>query len=239
MGRISNRYKKILNNAMKAIVRNDIPEIEHLLLSISTVKGNINHMKLRTEIQQVIDRNVNEDIQDIDIVKFIDSVSTILRKNNIKLDNNITLLIRGICVIEGTLESLTPNINLLLVLKNKIKEDSIKEMFSEEMITNAGKHLVTSANSLSQLPGELLSLVRDVNRGETKIDIEMANSDKQVDKLEKMLHQLVIGFLDAAVLLGASMVNNEILRWIYLGAAGIFSGWLFTQMIIDHFHKGY
>ena len=239
MGRISNRYKKLLNSAMKAIVRNDIPEIEHLLLSISTVKGNINHMKLRTEIQQVLDRNVNEDIQNIDIVKFIDSVSTILRKNNIKLDNNITLLIRGICVIEGTLESLTPNINLLAVLSNKIKEDSIKEMFSEEMLVNTGKHLVTGANSLSQLPSELLNLVRDVNRGETKIDIEMANSDKQVDKLEKMLHQLVIGFLDAAVLLGASMVNNEILRWIYLGAAGIFSGWLFTQMIIDHFHKGY
>ena len=239
MGRISNRYKKLLNSAMKAIVRNDIPEIEHLLLSISTVKGNINHMKLRSEIQQVLDRNVNEDIQNIDIVKFIDSVSTILRKNNIKLDNNITLLIRGICVMEGTLESLAPNINLLTVLSNKIKENSIKEIFSEEMIVNAGKHIVTGANSLSQLPSELLNLVRDVNRGETKIDIEMANSDKQVDKLEKMLHQLVIGFLDAAVLLGASMVNNEILRWIYIGAAGIFSVWLFTQMIIDHFHKGY
>ena len=118
MGRISNRYKQLLNKAMKAIVRNDIPELEHLLLSISTVKGNINHMKLRTEIQQVIDRNVNEDIQEIDIVKFIDSVSTILRKNNIKLDNNITLLIRGICVMEGTLESLTPNINLLIVLNS-------------------------------------------------------------------------------------------------------------------------
>ena len=239
MGRISNRYKQLLNKAMKAIVRNDIPELEHLLLSISTVKGNINHMKLRTEIQQVIDRNVNEDIQDIDIVKFIDSVSTILRKNNIKLDNNITLLIRGICVMEGTLESLTPNINLLIVLKNKIKENSLKEIFSEEMAMNVGKHIATGANSLSQLPGELLSLVRDVNRGETKIDIEVANSDKQVDKLEKMLHQLIVGGIDAALLLGGSMVENPILKAIYLGAAGFLSLWLLTQMIIDHFHKGY
>ena len=141
--------------------------------------------------------------------------------------------------MEGTLESLTPNINLLIVLKNKIKEDSLKEIFSEDMAMNVGKHIVTGANSLSQLPGELLSLVRDVNRGETKIDIEVANSDKQVDKLEKMLHQLIIGGIDAALLLGGSMVQNPILKVLYLGTAGVLSLWLLTQMIIDHFHKGY
>lgn len=239
MGRLSNRSKKMLNSAMKAIVRNDIVELEHILLSVSTVKKPINHMQLRTDIKQVLDRNVNEDIQNIDIVKFSNSVNTILRKYTIRLDNNITLLIRGICVIEGTLESVSPDINLSIVLNNKLKESTIKEVLSEEMLINTGRRFVTGANSLSELPSELLSLVRDVNRGETKIDIEMANSEKQVDKLEKMLHQLVIGGLDAAVLLGASMVNNEILRWIYLASAGVFSGWLFTQMIKDHFHKGY
>lgn len=67
----------------------------------------------------------------------------------------------------------------------------------------------------------------------------MANSDKQVNKLEKMLHQLVIGLLDAAVLLGASIVNNQLLRWVYIVLAIIFTVWLFFQMLKDHFHNGY
>ena len=99
--------------------------------------------------------------------------------------------------------------------------------------------MVGGVNSFSELPTELLNFVKDINRGETKFDIEMANSEKQVDKLEKMLHQIVIGLLDAAVLLGASMVNNHILRWIYLVFAFIFTAWLFIQMAKDHFHKGY
>ena len=239
MGRINSRSKKMLNNAMKAIVRNDIVELEHVLLGVSTVKGPINHMSLRNDIKQVLDRNVSEDIQNIDIVKFFNSVNSILRKYNIRLDNNITLLIRGICVMEGTLESLAPDINLSVVLKNKLKENTIRDMFSEEMLIETGRRFITSTNSLSELPSELLSLVRDVNRGETKIDIEMANSEKQVDKLEKMLHQLIVGGLDAAVLLGACMVNNDIIRWIYIGLSIVFSSWLFTEMIKDHFHKGY
>lgn len=239
MGRISSRNKKLLNEAMKAIVKNDIAEIEHLLLSISTVTDSINHSKLRAEIQSVLDKNASEDIQNIDITEFVNSVSTILIKNNIRLDKNITLLIRGICVIEGTLESIAPDINLIMVFNNKIKENSFNEVFSKDMLINTGRNIIAGANSLSNLPNELLSLVRDVNRGETKFDVEMANSDKQVDKIEKMLHQLVIGFLDAAVILGASMVNNKILRWIYIGFAILFSVWLFTQMLKDHFHKGY
>ncbi len=239
MGRISSRNKILLKNAMKAIVQNNVSELEHILLSISTTKEPINHIKLRTGIQKILDKNANEDIKNINIIEFINSVNSLLKENNILLDKNITLLVRGICVIEGTLEAINPNINLLMVFNNKIKEDSLNEVFSKEILMNIGKNLVTGANSLSMLPNELLNFVKDINRGETKIDIEMANSQKQVDKLEKMLHQLVIGLLDAAILLGASMVNNQILRYIYLVLAVIFTIWLFIQMAKDHFHKGY
>ena len=239
MGRINARSKQKLNSAMKAIIKNDIVELEHILLSISTTTKSINHTKLRAEIQNILEKNVNEDIQNINVIEFTNSVSAILRKNNLKLDKNITLLMRGICVIEGTLEEITPNINLSVVLNNKIKENSFNEIFSKDMLVNAGRNFVMGANSFSELPSELLNFIKDVNRGETKFDIEMANSDKQVNKLEKMLHQLVIGVLDAAVLLGASIVNNNALRWVYLAFATVFTVWLFIGMVKDHFHNGY
>ena len=239
MGRISSRNRKILNDAVKAIVRNNTGELEHLLLSISTTKGQINHAKLRSEIKMLLDKNAGEDIKNIDIKQFLNSVSTLLRKNNIILDKNITLLMRGICVIEGTLQDLAPNINLITVLTNRIKEKSIKDVFSKEAMLNTGRNVLNGAEAISVLPNELLNLVRDLNSGDTKIDIEMANSAKQIHKLEKMLHQLIIGFLDAAVLLGASMIKNDVLRWIYLGFAIVFSMWLFIEMIKDHFRKGY
>lgn len=239
MGRLSSRTKELLKKAMKAIVRNDISDIEHILLSMSTITEPVNHVKLRSDIQRILDKNANEDIKNIDIIEFMNSINMMLKENHIKLDKNITLLIRGICVIEGTLEVISPDINLLMVFNNTIKQNTLREVFSEETLINTGKNFINGANSLGMLPNELLNFIRDVNRGETKIDIEMANSDKQVDKLEKMLHQLVIGGLDAAVLLGATMVDNKILRYIYLTFATIFTIWLFIQMAKDHFHKGY
>lgn len=239
MGRMSSRNKNLLKSAMKDIVENDIADLEHILLSISTTEGPINHIKLRSDIQKILDKNLNEDIENINIIEFTISVSKVLKENNIKLDKNITLLMRGICVIEGTLEVVSPNINLLTVLENRIEENTFNEIFSKEMLINTGRNLVTGVNSIGKLPNELLNFVRDINRGETKIDIEMANSDKQVNKLEKMLHQVVIGVLDAAILLGACIVDNEVLRYIYIVLGAIFTVWLFIQMAKDHFHNGY
>lgn len=239
MGRLNSRNKTLLKNAMNAIVNNDVTELEHILIDISTTTGSINHTKLRNEIQILLDKNVNEDIENINIIEFMSSVSKVLRDNNIKLDKNITLLMRGICVIEGTLESISPNINLIMVFENKLKENTFNEAFSKGRLMTTGRNIISGVNSLGELPTELLSFVKDVNRGETKFDIEMANSDKQVDKLEKMLHQLVIGLLDAAILLGACIVDNKILRYIYIALGSIFTVWLFIQMAKDHFHSGY
>lgn len=239
MGRISNHSKELLNEAVKAFIKNDIVEIEHILLSLSSTKEAVNHTKLRADIQNVMDKYANEDIQNIDIASFINSVSNVLKNHKIRLDKNITMLMRGICVIEGTLESIAPDINLIMVLENKIKENRIRDLFSKEAIINTGRNIVSGVSSTAELPTQLLTFLKDVNRGETKFDIEVANSDKQVDKLEKMLHQLVIGLLDAAVLLGASMVNNPVLRWLYVALSVVFTIWLFIQMAKDHFHKGY
>lgn len=238
MGRISARNKNLLNRAMKAIVSNDVGELSRILLAISTSEG-VDYSNLKNGIQKMLDKYADIDIENINIIDFTTNLSKLLRENNIRLDRNMTLLMRGICVIEGTLESISPNINLIMVFENKMKENDINGVFSKEMLLNTSRNIITGVNSLGEFPNELLTFVKDINRGETKFDIEMANSDKQVDKLEKMLHQMIIGLLDAAVLLGLGTVQVKALRIIYSLLAIVFTTWLFTQMAKDHFHKGY
>ena len=205
---------------------------------MSTTYGEVDHIKLRSDIESILQKSASTDIKDIDTVEFINSMFVMLKENNIKLNKNITMLVRGICVIEGTLESISPDLSLFTVLKNKVKEDSFYEFFSKEAIIKSGRDIISAGSALPKIPNELLNLIKDINKGETKFGIEMTNSDKQVDKVEKMLHQVVVGILDAALLLGASLVNSITLRNIYIILAVILTIWLIIQMIIDNIHKG-
>ena len=53
-----------------------------------------------------------------------------------------------------------------------------------------------------------------------------------------MLHQIVIGVLDAALILGASIVKSILLRNLYIACAFVMSVWLFIKMYFDHRDKG-
>ena len=238
MGRLSGRNRTLLKDCMKAIVKNDVYEVERVLLNMSTSYGEINHTKLRADIQVIIDKSADLNLKDIDILDFINSMFTMLKENNIKLNRNITMLVRGIGVIEGTLGLIAPDISLFMVLTNKIKEESLSEILSKDAIIKTSRNIINAGNTLPKIPNDLLNLISDINKGETKFDIEMSNSGKQIDKLEVMLHQLVIGILDAALLLGASMVTSVTLRNIYIIIAVILTIWLVFRMIIDRIHKG-
>ncbi len=239
MGRLSSKNKELLKKCMKAIIREDSYEIERILLEMCDYNNTqINNTKLIKGIERILSKYLTENIKDINTLSFLNDVFSMLKDNKLKLNKGITMLIRGIVIIEGTLETLTPDLNLFIVLYGRVKNDTIKEMLSKEsMLKNAG-NIINAATVLPKIPNEMYNLLATVNRGESKIGIEMTNSDKQIDKLENMLHQVIIGILDAAVILGATMVNNTVLRNIYIVLAIFLTIWLIIKMFIDYVHKG-
>lgn len=238
MGRISVRERELLNDCIKAIVKNDIYEVERILLLLSTTVSDVNHVKLRKDIEMILSKNASLEIKNTNTLEFINDMFSMLRDNNIRLDKDITMLIRGIGTIEGVLEDVSPNISLLKVLSSKVKEDSFNDVISKRNFVNFGKNILNTSNSLLKLPDESLKLINSINRGEVNFKIELNDSDHKIDKLETMLHQIVVGVLDAALLLGASIVDSIMLRNIYLGFAFVLSVWLLIRMYIDHINKG-
>lgn len=238
MGRISTREREILNDCISAIVKNDIYEVEKNLLLLSTTTGEVNHIKLRKNIEMILSKNASLELKDTNTLDFINNMFTMLRDNNIKLDKDITMLIRGIATIEGVLETLSPNISLIDVLSKKVKEDGIPNILSKKNIINTGRNIINTSNSLLKLPDESLKLINSINRGEVNFKIELNDSDHKIDKLETLVHQVVIGVIDASLLLGSSIVEDTFLRNIYLFIAFILSVFLLIRMYIDHINKG-
>ena len=117
----------------------------------------------------------------------------------------------------------------------------IEKIKSGEYLKTAIKQTVATTENMAKIPEEILKITRNINNGEVKAKVELHNSNKQVDKIETMLHQLIIGLLDVAFVIGASLMardSNESLRNIYLFIALVLSIWLFIKMYIDHKTKG-
>ena len=160
-----------------------------------------------------------------------------LQKNHLQLHSSITMLIRGICVIEATLEILNPNLNLVEVIMNYVLKEEM--VFDSSRIADGAKKIVKSTKSMIQLPSEIHQFLQSFNRGEGKVKLEMSASSRQVDKLENLLHEFIIGLLDASLILAYSLERDLLIRRVLFYFIVILSIWLFIKMLIDYIHKGY
>lgn len=245
MGRVNSRNKEILKRCIFAIFNNDIKEVERNLLILGDTKKEINHTKLCRDLELILDKNKTMGIKDINITKFANELLNLLSSNGITLPKDITMLVRGIVVLEGTLEIVSPNINLLQVFENRVKNISINAVFNRDNIAKEVGHLLSSLGSLNRLPQDLHTFFKSTSRGETKFNIEVTDSYKFLDRFEKMIHRIVVCILDVAFILGAAlMVSNGIatsdqrfLFYLYVAVGFIFTVWLFIKMYFDKLNR--
>ena len=162
-----------------------------------------------------------------------------LNDNGLELDNDITMLIRGILVIEGVINALDSSISLYSVLIDRFISKSLSKKNIIDKFEDGTKKVIESTDSLITLPKEINNLVNDLNNGRVKFKFEMASSTKQVDKLESLIHELVLGFIDGCLIIAASLINDKPLKLTFMLFIIILSSILIVKIIIDHNHHGY
>ncbi len=149
MGRLSSKNKNLLNKCIVAIIKNDIVEVAHILSLLNVNDSNIDYMKLNSDIRMVLDKNKTLEINDIDIKDFMKDMFSMLHNNDIKLPKDISMLVRGIVVLEGTLEEIDSTISLMQVLKNRFNTSKI---MSKEKIESGLVKILENSDSLVSMP---------------------------------------------------------------------------------------
>lgn len=244
MGRVTSRDKEVLKNCIIAILENDIREVEKNLLILGNSTGEVNHQKLRKDIERILDKNKNAELKDINITLFANEMLNMLGDNNISLPKDITMLVRGIVVLEGTLETICPSISLIQVLKSRFA-NRLDEIINKKTIKKEVFNTISAVSSLNKIPNELHVLLEEANSGDLKLNFELTDTHKHVDRLEKMVHRIVVCILDVAFIVGAALiaandvVTNEqsFLFYLYIILATVFTIWLFVKMYLDKLNR--
>ncbi len=245
MGRLNNKNKELLKQCMVAIFNDDIKEVERILLVLCDSNKEVDHIKLCNDIELILDKNKSVGIREINITKFVNDLISMLGNHKIKIPKDITMLVRGIVVLEGTLEIICPDMSLMQVFENKLKGTSISKYFNKDNLFKELGYSINSLTSLNRLPSDLHSFFKSTSRGDTKFNIELADSNKYLDRFEKMIHRIVVCILDVAFIIGAALLvsngietNEQIfLFYLFFVVGLVLTIWLFIKMYIDKLNR--
>ncbi len=238
MGRLTEKNKELLKKCIKSIIFKDYKEVSRILVNMSTKLDEIDYDILSNDVAKILEEFGDLELESISTSKFISDMFKMLRNNNLVLDKDVTMLIRGIGIIEPVLKNLNPHISLFKVLLNS-EEEKLENMFDSDKLKQKSKQIMKSAYDIAAIPNEISSLLRALNNGDAKFKVEMSDSTKHVDKLENLVHELILGFVDGCLIIATVVAKDELLKNIFfMGVIGI-TLWLIIKMIIDLMHRGY
>lgn len=238
MGRLTDKNKELLKKCIKAIIVKDYKEVSRILISMSTKLDEVDIIKLENDVSAILEEFGNLELESISMSKFISDMFNMLRCNHLVLDKDVTMLIRGIGIIEPVLKNLNPKISLLQVLIHSSEFD-INNVLDPEKLKEKTRKMIRSANDLAHIPTEVSSLLKSLNNGESKFKIELSDSAKHVDKLENLIHELILGFVDGCLIIATVLAPDKTIKTVFFGAVIVVSIWLLVKMIYDLTHRGY
>ena len=208
MGTLSLTSQKQLEKCIEYILNDNYREIANIVCMMNTNNEEVDFMTLCNNIRNVLEKNKATSIQSIDVKTFINDMYELLNNSHIVLPNDITMLARGILVIAGLLEEICHNISLVTVFKNYYLSN-INEYINSEKLKKSIVSTYFNANSLINIPNEMLSTLKSINNDEMTFNVKVKNSDKLNDSTSTFTHQFIIAITNSSLLIGlAILVNN-------------------------------
>lgn len=211
VGIISERDRNLYKRAIKAVIRNDVYDIKSIILTIGVSRHEVNHAKLYQDIESMMSKYLDMNINNMDMGLILQEVMGIALKNGISLPKGVTLLGRSIIIIQKVVAMLNPNANLMDFFSAHVKNNYQEEFDPKVKIPEITKKLYSSVSKSAEIPAQVSDLLNLTIRGERHLNVEVVNLRENVNKVGRIVNRLVFGILIASLIFAITTILTVLL----------------------------
>ena len=208
VGELSKEKQCELNSAIAAIANEDIDKLTDFVMSIGIKSGKVDREILYKDIEYIFRNYYTTSLKNIKISVLFQEMSSIAKRNNLRLASDFTMLIRTMVMVEGLVADLSPELNIISLVIPYAK-DYYKEYFLSEFDFN--DYLIKGyklTRDTLNIPSKLVALSDILIKGRGKINIVIEDKDKYIDVLNKMVNRLAFALVIAGMVVASSLIIN-------------------------------
>ena len=206
MGHLNPRDKNLIADLIFAVAHHDTSKIKDIALTLGTPLKTIDHVKLYSDIDMFLSKYGSMEFGNLSLASIVTELLDILNTHQIKVPANVSMLARGLVTLEGVLAFLNPNINIIDIAANHIKNSKdIADEFVKKLQRMAVE-LEGSFEKVALIPGYTVDILKMVAKGQAKINSELQISETAQSFIDRMLNRIIIGMIIVAVIVGSSLI---------------------------------
>ena len=232
VGELSDANQIILKRAIIAILKNDMYELKNVLLSFGEAKDRINHARLYSDIDNIVQKYMSVGFGSMDVGKLIEKLLDLIKSHKIAISPDITMLGRSMITMEGTLRICAPTVNMLEILSQHMSQKLLQEFNWKKELKHKGRLLYGSMDKSLEIPALLSDLLNITKNGQTKLNLELEDMERHLSFLQKLTNRFLLTLLSIGFFIGSSILCLTSLQPTIFHMPWIsFFGFLFSFLI--------
>jgi ubiquinone biosynthesis protein len=197
--RLSEGLQEKMEDILIAVAQGDANAVADGLWNLSTAPPTGGREQLRSEVAELLAEYMSRSIKEVRLREALTSLLDIIYRNGLFLPSGVSLLLRTLVELEGTVQLLSPSFSLIEVIQPYYQE-VIGRRFSPDRLARRLQRAFRDWDRLLQaLPKDVHEIVQRILTGTLIVHLDH-------HRLEPLVNRLVLGLLTSALFLGSSLL---------------------------------
>ena len=209
MGTLTTKQRQLLIDIVTNVVMHDAYALKNTVLQIAQPEGEINHGALLEMCEGMCGQYTGADFGDFDLGELLGAILGGLQDESFKIDPFLTNLARGITAIEGTIKTLSPNVNILNYFTSKVNTGlnfNINMEHPEEMNPEIAMKLLQLANGIIDSTVKTAETLDMLEKGQLKVRTDFSFEEKALNAVSRIMGYVIRALIIVALIIGSGLL---------------------------------
>ncbi|MDG1514100.1 MAG: AarF/UbiB family protein [Mariniblastus sp.] len=199
VGRISEQLREDIEAMLVAIVNQDVSMLSTLIKRIGRCPSNLNESAFSNEVADFVGQYSTQILAQFDMSGALNDFMSLVRRFEITLPGEVSLLIKVLVSLEGTGRQLNPDFSLMEIMKPFQRLLLLKRLSPTRQAKKMRRFYMEMEQLVDQLPKRISNILEQVQSGQFDVKLDHR-------RLGPTANRLVMGLMTSALFLGSSLM---------------------------------
>lgn len=243
MGSITIKDIEQFGHLFMAVNKKDVRRIIRSLQALSDNPPIRNFRALEADLDDFVHNHAFRSVHSNEMSTVLLELKDIVVKHGLRVPTHFFLLGRSMVTVEGVIRNLDPELDLSKLAKPFLLRTVARHYNPLQFAKRVFNSIYEMGMYMEDLPRDLKNVMRKLNSGEVKVDLQHKGIDPLVHTVNRVTRQIISAVILSGIIIGSSMllVNNVHPLWgetSAFGIVGLITGGIILAGMLKDLRKG-
>ena len=209
MGTLTQKQRQILIDMITEVMMHDAYGLKRTVLQVAQPKGEIDHGFILGMCEDMCGQFNGADFGDFDLGDLMNTILNALQQASFKVDPFLTNLSRGVIAMEGTLQTLSPRVNILNHFMDKVDlglDFNLNLENPEKMNPEIAMKLLQLFKGVTDSSTKTAETLDMLEKGQIRVRTDFSFEEKALGSVNRFVNYAIRGLMVIALFIGSCLL---------------------------------